>query len=107
MALSMTKECWLNCPELFEGDQHGVLGAFGDTAVDSPELTLEEVRQLDPELVASYEAYTAKRSETAKNCDENYMECPGRQPIVIGSETFLICPITQEPYHMPIAGTQS
>lgn len=102
----MAEDCWLSCPELFEHQdkRYGLLGPFGDTAVDSPELSLDEARQMDPQLVADYEAYAHERSAVAKNCDENYETCAGpaiaydiktRQP-------FFVCPITPKPYHMPI-----
>lgn len=107
MADFTPEDCWLRCPELFESDQYGTFGAFGDTAVDDPDLTIEEARELDPQLVADYEEYTRKRSEIAKNCDENHTSCSG-PAIIYNIKTrlpFVICPITPEPYHMPLEQT--
>lgn len=102
----MAETCWLECPELFEefDPSYGSFGAFGDTAVDNPDMTIEEARELDPKLVEDWEAYNAKRSEVARNCDENYETCSG--PTVVYDiktrKPFMICPITPEPYYMPI-----
>lgn len=98
----MTKECWLQCPELFESldPEYGLLGPFGDTGIDSD----TPMDELDPELVAAHDVYMNKRVKILDNLNANFQSCPGAQVVydVQTRKPFLNCPITPEPYRMSL-----
>ena len=99
----MAERCFLDCPELFESldESYGYMGPFGDLSTDSP----DEDEPIIPEEAAAVQEDLTRCSRILDLIDNNRDNCEG--PVLVylikNRKPYLVCPITLDPYQLPIA----